>query len=83
MEFRRKFTTLDLEEKRFFDGAIPIQELPVYPIKYATQDVLIQLKNRGQKFWNLRYQQYVSYTGWDVKEDENHVKHSLILQLDR
>jgi hypothetical protein len=84
LQFRRKGITLMVEgEQKYIDGVIPIQQLPIYPLKYAPQDLRSHLKSRGQRFWNLRFQHFVSYTGWDVKKDENHVRYSLILHLGR
>lgn len=76
LQFRRTRANLTVRTHDF-DGAIPIQELPVYPMRYAPQDLCSHLKSRGQRFWNLiRFQNYVSYTGWDVMKDENHVRYS-------
>jgi hypothetical protein len=82
LQFRRSSDTIQLNKPRYVDGAIPIQQLSVYPIKYAPQDILSHLKSRGQKFWSLRFQHYVSYTGWDVRKGENHVRYFLIRNLD-
>jgi hypothetical protein len=82
LQFRPSGNTIELPRQRFVDGAIPIQQLPVYPIKYAPQDIHSHLKSRGQIFWNLRFQHYVSYTGWDVGKGENHVRYFLTPHLD-
>ena len=76
LQFRRTSANLTVR-LHGFDGAIPIQKLRVYPMRYAPQDLCSHLKSRGQRFWNLiRFQNYVSYTGWDVMKDENHVRYS-------
>jgi len=82
LQFWPLSAALGFTRQRFVDGAIPIQQLPMYPIKYAPQDIRSQLKSRGQKFWNLRFQHYVSYTGWDVGKGENHVRYFSTLHLD-
>jgi hypothetical protein len=82
-QFVRKCTSLSFGQ---YPGTmrtiIPIQELPVYPIKYAPQNLRNDLMRRGEKFWNLRFQHYISYTGWDVTKSENHVRYFQTLQLD-
>jgi hypothetical protein len=82
LQFRRKHIILTVGGlQRPVHDVVQIHQLPVYPIKYAPQELCNHLKSRGQKFWNLRFQHYVSYSGWDVMKDENHVRYSLILQL--
>jgi hypothetical protein len=78
LQFLRKCTSLSVRRGPI-RGAVPIQDLLVYPIKYAPQDLRNDLKRRGERFWNLRFQHYISYTGWDVTKTENHVRY---LQLD-
>lgn len=72
VQFLRKCITLSIRPDQI-RTTVPIQELPVYPIKYAPQDLRNDLKRRGERFWNLRFQHYISYTGWDVFKDENYV----------
>jgi hypothetical protein len=75
LQFVRKSTFLSFGLASSIRTTIPIQDLSVYPIKYAPQDLLNDLKRRGERFWNLRFQHYISYTGWDVTKDENHVRY--------
>jgi hypothetical protein len=81
LQFVRKFITLSIRPDQI-RTTVPIQELPVYPIKYAPQDLRSDLRRRGERFWNLRFQHYISYTGWDVTKDENHVRYIRTPQLD-
>jgi hypothetical protein len=82
LQFVRKSTSLSLGLASHIRTTIPIQSLSVYPIKYAPQDLLNDLKRRGERFWNLRFQHYISYTGWDVMKTENHVRYFRTLQID-
>lgn len=52
---------------------IPIQDLKVYPLRYASPDVVDRLRLRGQKYWNLRHQTFVSYSGEDFLDEQHHV----------
>lgn len=65
--------------KNVKNRTVSIRELGTYPIKYAPENIRKSLKERGQKFWALRSQSYISYTGWDVLKDENHVSSPLLL----
>lgn len=80
-QFKRKISWVVVQGHGHGDAAIPIQKLSMYPIKYAPQGLRDHLRSRGQRFWNLRFQHYVSYTGWDVMKDENHVRQFSILIL--
>jgi len=81
LQFLRKGVTLSIRPDQI-RTTVPIQGLPVYPIKYAPQDLRNDLKRRGERFWNLRFQHYISYTGWDVTKTENHVRYFRTLQVD-
>ncbi|KAI0972612.1 hypothetical protein F4678DRAFT_460182 [Xylaria arbuscula] len=48
-------------------STIRINELAVYPLRFATEETKGRLLNNGQKFWNLRHQSFVSYEGPDFK----------------
>jgi hypothetical protein len=48
----------------------PIQEMSMYPLRYAAEGTLQDLMERGEKFWDCRYMKYVSYTGWDFNRAE-------------
>ncbi|KAH7397487.1 P-loop containing nucleoside triphosphate hydrolase protein [Pyrenochaeta sp. MPI-SDFR-AT-0127] len=52
------------------DDTFEIQELDIYPMKYASALVLETLKRRGQMFWKCRKRRLVSYQEDDGKLDE-------------
>lgn len=52
---------------------IAIQDLTVYPLRYASPDVRDRLRSRGQKYWNMRHQTFVSYSGDDFLDEQHHV----------
>ncbi len=54
---------------------ISIRDLEVFPLRFATPEELEQLRTRGQKFWNLRYQSFVTYNGWDAKAEQFYVSY--------
>ncbi|KAI0444196.1 P-loop containing nucleoside triphosphate hydrolase protein [Xylaria telfairii] len=43
------------------DEEVPISELTVYPLKYASDTVRSRLQVRGETFWKCRYRRLVSY----------------------
>jgi hypothetical protein len=43
------------------DEIKPIQNLPVYPLRYADPKLENELRTRGRKFWSCRQQIYISY----------------------
>ncbi|KAJ5773368.1 hypothetical protein N7457_008264 [Penicillium paradoxum] len=45
-----------------------ITDLVVFPIRYASEDLVRKLQRRGETFWKLRTRQYVSY---QATEEEN------------
>lgn len=52
---------------------VSIQDLKVYPLRCASPDVRDQLRLRGQKYWNMRHQTFVSYSGDDFLDEQHHV----------
>lgn len=46
-------------------SAMPIAELQVYPLRYASKETKDRILSRGRKFWENRKQSFVSYQGWD------------------
>jgi hypothetical protein len=56
-----------------FGSVVKIAELGVFPARFASLEVVQQLKARGEKFWSLRYQSFVAYEGWDLKADQFYV----------
>lgn len=51
-------------ECRFpWDRSFDIQELDVYPIRFADHEVIEALRKRGKMFWECRWQKYVCYHG--------------------
>lgn len=45
-----------------------ITDLPLYPIRYASSEVVEALRQRGRMFWKCRFRNYVSLAG-EVSED--------------
>lgn len=48
-------------------GTVRINELAVYPLRFATEETKRRLIDNGRQFWNLRHQSLVSYEGPDYK----------------
>ncbi|KAI1298945.1 hypothetical protein F5Y03DRAFT_386487 [Xylaria venustula] len=48
-------------------STVRINELAVYPLRFATEETKRKLLENGQQFWNLRHQSFVSYDGPDYK----------------
>jgi len=68
----RKHRTLVIN--RPVETIVSIRDLDVYPAKYAKPEEITLLRNRGQKFWSLRYQSFVAYEGWDFQAEQFYVR---------
>jgi len=53
---------------------VPLSKLLVFPLVSASEELSRQLKNRGHKFWKLRYQQLVKYDGLDFNREKTYVR---------
>ncbi|KAG6353979.1 hypothetical protein INS49_004950 [Diaporthe citri] len=47
------------------DERIRIADLKVHPAKFARPEDIEYLEKRGRRFWSMRNQTYICYTGWD------------------
>jgi hypothetical protein len=54
-------------------ATMKIQELSAYPIRYAPEQIKMELLERGKKFWRCRKQNYVLYTGLDYARTQHFV----------
>lgn len=52
---------------------IPITDLSIYPLEYATQHVKNLLESYGHQFWLIRHGKYVSYTLRSIQKDGQNV----------
>ncbi|PKK42561.1 hypothetical protein CI102_13599 [Trichoderma harzianum] len=50
------------------DTEIPIVDLDVFPLRFASQELRETLERRGKTFWNSRYGNYVSYDNQNKNE---------------
>jgi hypothetical protein len=50
-----------------------ITDFAVHPAEYARKQDLEMLKERGRKFWDMKKQDHVSYTGWDYGQSHYYV----------
>ena len=69
----RVYNTEDIGLANYDEFAI--DQLSTYPIKFASQELQDQLKARGQKYWSLRRQHLVSYSGLDFNRETIYVIH--------
>jgi hypothetical protein len=60
---------------------VPIRDLEVYPLRFATDEEKNELLLRGRKFWSLRYKNLASYEGWDFKAEQSFVRPLLSLLI--
>lgn len=51
------------------NAEIPIVDLDVFPLRFASQELLEALKRRGKTFWNCRNGKYVSYNNRAMGRD--------------
>lgn len=56
------------------DERMPIADLGVHPADFARAEDMKNLEERGRKFWKMRNQAYICYTGWDKDELYHYVR---------
>lgn len=73
-EFQRKKETLFISIEAGIDeeSGIPINSLDIFPLKYASDATLDQLRHRGKSFWKCRKRALVSYRG-DANTNESNL----------
>jgi hypothetical protein len=64
------------QESALRDAAIPIGDLQVFPLQFAPEDVVKQLRRRGRTFWSCRHRKFVSYEGNAVDGQDNMVSNA-------
>ena len=57
----RNYEKISDEANQARDDGVPIDELRVFPIKFASPEVVDLLRQRGKIFWQCRVRRYVSY----------------------
>lgn len=60
------------------DEETSILNLSAYPLKYAKQALVDKMEARGKKFWDMKGQQYASYTGWDKNKTYHYVSERIL-----
>ncbi|KAF2792274.1 P-loop containing nucleoside triphosphate hydrolase protein [Melanomma pulvis-pyrius CBS 109.77] len=82
--FKRQYDTLTLQfprskgDKSFYTRPIPIEELDIFPLRFAAAELAEKLKHRGRMFWKCRGRCLVSYIEQegevaDNKSDERYM----------
>ncbi|KKP07337.1 ATPase [Trichoderma harzianum] len=61
--FYKSFSDLSIEDLPSETGNFPITDILVYPIEFASKEVVGALRKRGYMFWKCRARHYVSYNG--------------------
>ncbi|KAL6799935.1 P-loop containing nucleoside triphosphate hydrolase protein [Trichoderma sp. SZMC 28012] len=61
--FYKSFSDLSIEDLPSETGNFPITDMLVYPIEFASKEVVSALRKRGIMFWKCRARHYVSYNG--------------------
>lgn len=52
---------------------VPVDQLSAFPLEYASVDLKSRLTARGRKFWGLRFQHLMAYTGADFLQETLYV----------
>lgn len=71
-ELKRKFWSQDIDD--VMDERMRIADLKVHPAGSASAEDISNLEQRGRKFWDMRGQAYVCYTGWDEARQYDYVR---------
>ncbi|KAJ8119707.1 hypothetical protein ONZ43_g3401 [Nemania bipapillata] len=62
-------------------AAIPIRDLEVFPIRFAPDEVVKKLRERGRTFWKCRVRSFVSYEENAIDGQENTVDERYMIDL--
>lgn len=55
------------------DERMRIEDVRVHPADFARAEDIANLEERGRKFWSMRDQAYICYTGWDKARQYQYV----------
>jgi hypothetical protein len=56
------------------DEPMRITDLKIYPADFSRDEDIKNLEERGRKFWSMKNQTYLSYTGWDKAREYHYVR---------
>ena len=71
--FQKISTMLTIQYGALSGEVKPIRDMDIYPLQYADRKVEISIRDRGRKFWQCRFQNYVCYNGSDASHEEDNV----------
>ncbi|KAK6851481.1 hypothetical protein PG995_011606 [Apiospora arundinis] len=60
---------------------VPISTLRVYPLKYARPEDVEKLRETGRRYWNMRHQSLLCYTGWDENHDRYYTNDRFVVDV--
>ena len=63
------------------DDEMQITDLKLYPADYSPAEDIKSLEERGKRFWSMRDQAYICYTGWDKDRQYHYVRTATFLSL--
>ncbi|KAH7126025.1 ATPase [Dactylonectria macrodidyma] len=61
--FQQESTILMIGQPPSMTEEFPIDQLLVYPMKYATHEVAAALRERGKMFWKCRHRNFIYFSG--------------------
>ncbi|KAH6957289.1 hypothetical protein DER45DRAFT_569611 [Fusarium avenaceum] len=61
--FQHFLGSIEISPPSSTTGEYPINSMSVYPMQYATDDVVLALRERGKTFWKCRHRNYVCVLG--------------------
>lgn len=56
------------------DEQMLIADLKIHPVDFARTQDINYLEKRGRRFWSMRDQTYICYTGWDKSRQYHYVR---------
>ncbi|KAI1302934.1 hypothetical protein F5Y03DRAFT_407401 [Xylaria venustula] len=65
--FEKSTMRFALDEPRSYTREFPIRDLSIYPARFANEDDITAIRQRGKMFWKCRRRNYVCYK--DVESD--------------
>ncbi|KAI8630484.1 P-loop containing nucleoside triphosphate hydrolase protein [Xylariaceae sp. FL1651] len=64
-----------------FEDETSIADLPIHPADLARNEDIKKLEARGERFWELKNQSYLCYTGWNKTYDHHYTHKRFMIDV--
>lgn len=74
--FMKSEITLRMNDAPSLKDKFNIIDLPIYPMRFGSEQVVQTLRDRGRMFWKCRIRKYVSYANTNAADDTQDITDS-------